>query len=331
MIDVNENQDINQQAAAWIARLDGGELSADDLIELRDWAKTSPTHMHELERLGGIWEDLDVLMALKGLLAKPTNSKRSSWQPLAIAASIAAFAMAIGFFFAGVTVVEPVQLTADYETEIGEQTTIEPGEGSTISLNTNSHITVSYSSSERMIWLSQGEAFFEVDSRDERPFIVATEFGNVVVTGTAFLVRVDASGLEVVVKEGHVRLYERSDEIDRNAPILARLRAGEVATIDASGRPHIDAIEPEKMIRKLGWRDGMLIFDGDPLDEVVREVSRYTSVNIVIENPDLRDIRIGGYFKVGEIESLLGTLQSDFDIQVHRVNDGEVRLAARIN
>ncbi|MEE8345383.1 MAG: FecR domain-containing protein [Woeseiaceae bacterium] len=331
MTELTKKQDITQQAAAWIARLDAGELSAEDLIELRDWATASPAHLRELWRLGDIWKSLDTLAVLSGLLAKPTNSTRRSWRPLAIAASAAVILVAVSIFFAGVLTVEPIELAAAYTTDIGEQTSIEPGEGSTINLNTGSQMTVEYSSSQRLVRLARGEAFFEVASEDERPFIVETPFASVVVTGTAFLVRVEASGLEVLVKEGNVELHERSGGPARDAPIVAKLKAGELAMIDDSGSTHIGVIEPEKMIRKLGWRDGMLMFDGETLGEVVREVSRYTSVRIVIDSPALREQRIGGYFKVGEVEDLLGTLQSDFGIEVHRVDDSEVWLTTRIN
>ena len=100
--------------------------------------------------------------------------------------------------------------------------------------------------------------------------------------------------------------------------------------VNSDGRRK-QVIEPDKLIRKLGWRDGMLMFDGESLDEVIHEVGRYTSINIVIDDPSLRERRIGGYFKVGEIEDLLGTLQTDFDIEVNRVHDNEVRLSSRIN
>jgi transmembrane sensor len=183
---------------------------------------------------------------------------------------------------------------------------------------------------ERRVLLAHGEAFFEVEPSDDRPFVVATEFGYVRVTGTAFLVRLEDTGLEVVVKEGRVELHEQGVD-NSGGTLVADLEAGEVAIVDQSGSALIDEIGPEKMVRKLGWRDGMLMFDGESLDEVVREVSRYTSVNIVIETPALREQRIGGYFKVGEVEDLLGTLESDFDIEVHRVDDNNIRLAAQYN
>jgi transmembrane sensor len=328
MTDTLEKRNISETAAAWIARLDSGDLSADELMELRDWATASPANLRELERLADIWESLDTLKALKKVIAKPVSAFRRSMRNLAIAAGIGALAILTWLFSANLGTDEPVVLTEIYATELGEQRSVEPGEGSTINLNTDSRLSVAYSTSQRVVSLTRGEAFFDVSAEDNRPFIVVTSHGNIVVTGTAFLVRVESTGLEVLVQEGQVQVHTAVEQSPGDSPAVIELTAGEVAMVDSDGSRRV-AIEPEKLIRKLGWRDGMLIFDGESLEEVVDEVGRYTSIEIIIDDPSLRERRIGGYFKVGEIEDLLGTLESDFDIEVNRVHGGEVRLTAQ--
>lgn len=316
---------MTEKAAAWIARLDAGDLTADELIEFREWATASAAHMRELERLADTWESLDALAALRPMVAMPDTSPRRAIRNIAIAASAAAIAVTMWLFSPGADPVEPVVLAETYVTDVGEQRSVEPGEGSTISLNTDSRLSLEYSASQRLVRLAKGEAFFEVSSNDHRPFIVETRLGNVVVTGTAFLVRVEAAELQVLVREGHVELHK---QVEGSVPVdsaVTALNAGEVAVIDSVGS-HVEMIGPVRMVRKLGWRDGMLMFDGESLDEVVHEVGRYTSVQIIIDDPELRDLRVGGYFRVGELEDLLGTLQSDFDVQVNRVADDEIRL-----
>ena len=60
----------------------------------------------------------------------------------------------------------------------------------------------------------------------------------------------------------------------------------------------------------------MLVFDGDSLESVIAEVSRYTSVEIVIAEPTLRNLKIGGYFRTGDTDILLSTLESSFAVEV---------------
>jgi transmembrane sensor len=81
--------------------------------------------------------------------------------------------------------------------------------------------------------------------------------------------------------------------------------------------------------RKLSWREGVLSFSGEPLEHVVEEVSRYTSITIVNSDPAIRDISIGGYFKAGETDAMFEALETSFGVRVNRVNDRLVYLAAK--
>ncbi len=52
---------IEAEACAWIAQLDGGEPSQEDLDAFREWVHRSPRHQDEIKRLSAIWGDLNVL------------------------------------------------------------------------------------------------------------------------------------------------------------------------------------------------------------------------------------------------------------------------------
>ena len=80
------------------------------------------------------------------------------------------------------------------------------------------------------------------------------------------------------------------------------------------------------MERQLAWREGMLLFDGEPLSEVIAEVSRYAPIEIVLSSPALRDLRIGGFFRAGDTQALLNTLSTSSDVDVERVRPGLIYL-----
>ena len=82
------------------------------------------------------------------------------------------------------------------------------------------------------------------------------------------------------------------------------------------------------MSQMLSWQHGMLVFDGDPLEDVIQEICRYTKTRIIIKDPGLRNIRVGGYFKTGETEALLSVLQDNFAIHVEHVKDNLIYLSA---
>jgi len=77
---------------------------------------------------------------------------------------------------------------------------------------------------------------------------------------------------------------------------------------------------------KLSWRKGNLIFRGESLEEAVREVERYTPVEFVFLDQDLKKIRVAGLFKAGDVRGLLATLRENFDIVYQYTDDQTVLL-----
>ena len=82
------------------------------------------------------------------------------------------------------------------------------------------------------------------------------------------------------------------------------------------------------MARRLSWRKGLLIFAGEPLEEVVAEISRYTTVSIEITDPTVRTIKIGGQFRVGEIDAMFDVLEENFGLRVTRLSYNHIQLSA---
>ncbi len=55
-------------------------------------------------------------------------------------------------------------------------------------------------------------------------------------------------------------------------------------------------------------------------------MSRYTDMTIEIAETDLKDMPIGGYFKVGETGALLESLEGTFGLHIEYINDTHVRI-----
>lgn len=245
--------------------------------------------------------------------------------------------------------------TVPYQTVVGEQVTDTLPDGSVLHLNTNTRVEVDYSGPNRQITLHQGEAHFDVAPDPNRPFEVYA--GNQLVTaiGTAFSVYLDKERFEVIVSEGKVGLAviapglsTNTDGVaDRNGQpslkeqadvngyneireSLGSLVAGQSVVLPI-GQNAIDKIKDydvQEVKRQLSWLEGKLVFAGDPLGDVVREVSRYTSMQIEVETPELKNMRIGGQFQVGETEALFDVLESGFGLTITRVSEKHVRIDA---
>jgi len=252
---------------------------------------------------------------------------------MAIAASISAVMLGSGVYFLNHN--NPALQAGEFVTQIGEQKTIELVDGSSVILNTGSLIEVAFSKDERGIRLVRGEAYFAVSKDKRRPFVVYAASSAVKAVGTAFTVRVRSQALEVTVEEGRVALLSIPNPASAGGDILenaaqspvTELTAGQSVVFDKQVED-LELMQSAELNRKLAWRQGILAYAGDPLEDVIDDISRYTDLKIEIVDPALRSLPIGGYFKVGETDALFDSLELTFGITVERVHTGYIRLSS---
>jgi len=326
---------IEVEACAWIAQLDGNPPSPEDLTAFREWINRSPQHAQEIRRLSALWSDLNIMTELGVPVKKHGQTASDKFPRGAVFAVVVVLSMAVAmFYFRPQTPVTAVNVL--YSTSVGEQKPVTLADGSRVLLNTDSRIQVNYSAQRREVHLLRGEAYFEVAHNAKRPFMVYAGANMVRAVGTAFTVHLKEQDVEVVVTEGIVELSAVANgsggpaakNLIRPAVKLADIKAGQSADFNQEVES-IQPVMPLEIKRKLSWREGVLAFSGEPLEQVVAEISRYTPVTIVISDPAIRNVRIGGYFKVGATDAMLEALETSFGVRVNRVNDKLVYLSAK--
>tara|TARA_R110002096_G_scaffold432707_1_gene649986 strand:+ start:12159 stop:13256 length:1098 start_codon:yes stop_codon:yes gene_type:complete len=347
----NEKAIIIKEACAWLALMDSRNLSDIEKAKLNKWVRANELHKVELERLATIWDnieaaDIDIAAVDQSVeIHKSTtekrfeNSKNSNKSRSRLLISIAAslflcISVGIGLHFHNIAQFKSTN--GKYTTDIGGQQTVLLADGSKIRLNTDTLVEVNYHDGQRNIHLYKGEAHFDVASDPERPFIVKARKGDVLALGTIFSVRVKNDRVNVIVEEGKVRI-RANENFDR--PISDPLAITDEAiedneintTIVASagknvifGEQEIESIiqeEKEEIERKFSWRQGMLAFDDEPLSDVIEEVSRYTSSKIIIGDPNIRTLRVGGYYPIGKIHAIFDALELNLGLHVKKVDE----------
>jgi len=349
IIPVKKESEIRFQAASWIAQLDSDDFTDADRIAFREWANRSPRHLAELKKMEALWHGIDALLSeeasrrfvsvpsfrqtlLAILKLRPTFFYKTVGVMMAIVfAIITVFAVSSRSF-------GPAPYEATFAVAEGEQRLYDLPDGSEIHLNTDSLVEIDFSRRERVVRLVRGEAHFDVATDETRPFLVHANGHIVKAVGTVFVVRVDANDTSVIVTEGIVELAalpkpSESGIFYKNeigAAATAKLVAGQSANISETAKtaqPEIEIFTSQTIDRKLAWRKGLLIFDGESLAEVISEVSRYTRSQIVISDPEIRDLPIGGSFKAGEVDALLGALEASFGVKVSRVSTDLIYLS----
>ena len=364
LLEFPDRRTVEAQAGAWLVRLDGDEgLSADEREELKAWLALSPAHGKELKSLARFWGRANVLTELAIPLDKPAREGRRArvkgmrprrLGPVPMAAGIAAVVLSAGIvvFVANVPSTDARVDTADvgvggdghYATAIGQQRTITLADGSVARLNTNTRLSVDYRERYRDIRLQAGEVHFTVAPNGERPFRVYAGNGRIQAVGTAFAVHIKDGDVDVLVTEGRVEIAATAngrqptgllgDEPAVDAlKVLGTLGVGQQTTIRRLGEragaiDEIRTVEPVDIEKKLGWRDGLLTFAGDPLEQVVAEISRYTTVTVAIPDPQVRAIRIGGRIAVGETDGMIAALETNFGLRVTRIGHDRIEITA---
>ncbi|MBA6398905.1 FecR domain-containing protein [Colwellia sp. BRX10-4] len=137
--------------------------------------------------------------------------------------------------------------------------------------------------------------------------------------------------------EGRVLISESYQPIDQLVKQQTRLTtdrlpgvviaSGEIATIENSAYTANKRMSFEQIQRVLAWQQGMLVFNGQPLDEALTEVSRYTTIKFEIIDSILTQTKVSGYFKANDIDGLLESLKNNFNVQFEKVNNNIIRLS----
>jgi transmembrane sensor len=253
---------------------------------------------------------------------EPPGSEKRRWAlPLAAAAAVAVVALGAVTWLA----YERNGWT-EYSTDLGSLERVVLDDGSIVSLNTNSTMRAQLSAGRRHIVLERGEALFKVAKDARRPFDV--EAGDTIVraVGTEFSVRVrepansaGSADIEVLVKEGRVAIdppkadtpLERATALPSATPTLS---AGESVVI-RDHQVRVQKVPVEAVERKLLWTEGRIWFERETLKNVVAEFNRYNRRQMVISDPAIENIRIGGGFDATDPESFIAALERTVNVR----------------
>ena len=323
---------LHEQAAAWITRIDDARPSAEEVQELRQWVNQSEHHKKILLDTARVWDRMEVMIGLSELLGlDDISAKRNPFiipAVSAIAASLVCLGILAYYYYGGspqadvqqTTIVKEKQPPSFYETAVGGIDVVNLEDGSIMTLNTATRIQVDISETRREVILLEGEAYFEVARNEKAPFVVGAGKAVIQALGTAFSVHKLADQIEVVVTEGLIRVKQDEEPAPgSNEPQFESilLRAGQMMQVQPA-KQEIKEIETAELARKLLWQQKMLAFDGDTLQQVVDEFSRYTTFKILIADAETASIRVGGYFRSDNIAGLLTSLEENFAISIRQ-------------
>ncbi|MDO5606854.1 MAG: FecR family protein [Capnocytophaga sp.] len=182
-------------------------------------------------------------------------------------------------------------------------------DGSKIWINANSAVEYPLVfGKERVVYL-KGEAFFEVQSNEESPFIVQTSQIQIRVTGTRFNVRAyHDDSITVTLVEGNVNVISSQGNFE--------LKPGEQLEMTPT-QTTINHVNP---IIYASWTTGMFEFENTSLEEIAQQLSLWYGVKFHFEDNALQQIKFSGAILKDKslgyaLELIQKVSQVDFDKQ----------------
>lgn len=103
------------------------------------------------------------------------------------------------------------------------------------------------------------------------------------------------------------------------------LEAGQQVSYTISTISQVSAVDLEKAT---SWQKGRLIFEGNTMMDVVKELNRYSKSQIIIADERLKNIKITGVFKTGDNQRVVQALKAYFSMRVSSDRYGNLVLTS---
>ena len=292
-----------------------------------------------MQRSAAAWSLLDRIPenAAAPVFTASTH-RRSFWRrPLVLTSLAAAAALALVALRPSLpTTPEPSASVAN-STSPATPRQLTLSDGTVVQLNTGSEVLEQFTAAERRVLLARGEAHFAVTKNPARPFVVHAGNVDVRAVGTAFNVNLKAATVDVLVTEGVVELNRPSPAVPTDATaapnaVLPRLTANERAIVSlvptsptspASLAPAIvgTTATPDDIARTLAWQAPLLRLGGSTLAELVLEFQRRSGQRVILADPALASLRVGGRFRADDLAGFTHLLATTLDLEVEHTAD----------
>lgn len=261
------------------ARVDAG---------LRRWLSESAEHRAAFERANELWEVASQLPAslVPRNPPEPHRGRSVSHLKLSLAMTCVLLIGILALL---------VYRDGNLATTVGEQRILTLEDGTRISLNTATRLSVDYDRQARRVKLIEGEALFEVAKRPDWPFIVTASDRTITALGTAFVVRRDQHDLAVTLVEGKIAVDSVRPVADAQPMKIAT--PGQRVTYSSGTRARVDHPNVDSLT---AWRRGQIVLESTRLADAVAEMNRYSSVRLSIDGEAAGDVRISGVFRTGD-------------------------------
>lgn len=314
------NAAMQMSAADWVARLSGEPVES-DWLDFEAWLQSAPGHRRAYDKAMTLWLDLDrQALPLSAAIAdlvqderrpRPARRKPALWWGGAMG-TVAAVALTFA-------ALHPDRRAAPtiYATAKGERKAITLADGSHVTLNGASKISVRFERGRRDITLARGEAAFDVAHDPNRPFQVQVGDQTLSDIGTEFDVLRSGGDIVVTVRQGMVEARPSTG----GRPGVSLGAGSRLQHHEGAAASTITLVSADDAF---SWRSGRLIYRNRPLSEIASDLNRYGDNQVRVEGPAAR-ARFTGVLMIDDQQAMVRRLAALLPISQTR-QDGVIIL-----
>lgn len=271
---------------------------------------------------------------------KPVKPYKRKWS-WAVAA-VACGVIALGIFYkTGRSVREDkkaieiiASTTVPVQSKPRELKTLELPDKSVITLNAGSSLTLAdgFGVTNREVYLN-GEALFDVTHNKSIPFIVHVKNYKVKVLGTRFNIKAYTNDRisETSLLEGSVQIIVNKngkDEVYKTLQVNQKFTTGtdSLKAPEITGKEVVGEVVPlsyynEKQAVETAWSKELLIFEGQPMEEIKNMLERKFGVTITIADKQVKRYMYSASFSNESIDEILKALQLSYPFTYKKEGD----------
>lgn len=306
----------SRAAAEWVARL-SGEPGEADWLAFEHWLSAAPGHRAAYDRALMLSLSIDRQGSALSVLLDRTPTPRTRPAPALWGAGLMSLA-AVAVTFAALHP-QPTPKAEIYATAKGERRDVVLADGTRVSLNAGSRLSVVIERDRRELTLASGEAAFQVTHDPARPFTVHVGDRMLRDVGTEFDVLREAGKITVTVREGMVAVMRTADP---SRP-LSLGPGSRMEHAEGSPATLVLAANPDDAF---AWRSGRLIYRNRPLSEVAADLNRYGEEDVRVEGP-AADLRFTGVLTVDNQKAMIQRLTGLLPVAASSREDGVIMLS----
>ncbi len=303
-----------------------GEISDDEIAILESWIKSDPENRRLFNEENELWQEADTkvkqdyyktdtgwdkMSSRLGLGRSNSKSykilSRNNFRMLVTAASVACL-LAVGglsLWISGrISDKETLSAYTKISTNEGEKAHVFLPDSTEIILNSGSSVQydMNYNTKDRIVVL-EGEAYFNVRTNLQKPFLVQTELIKVAATGTRFNVFAfnNEDRVETTLEEGAINVSIKGKE-------TINVKSGQqVIYFVKSNKVQVNEVVVDTYT---SWMENKLRFNDTPFEEVLRRIGRKYNVKFEITSRDLLNLKYTATFIDESIEDVMQMLMT---------------------